>query len=150
MRGFAIGASIVCLASCAVPVESPAGADAGACRAFLNKLPGTLDGQQRREVTPGDALGAAWGDPAYVLRCGAQLPEEYSQSPTCDRIEGVDWFVPESAASDQTQDAVLVTLGRSPSIELTVPAKRRPPVDALIELAEYIKANTTQTEQVCR
>ena len=70
-------------------------ADRAACEALVADLPDTLAGLDRRDVEPADALGAAWGDPAYVLTCGVPEPGGYEPTAECNVIDGVGWYVPD-------------------------------------------------------
>lgn len=152
MRGVAVVAAAALLSGCAsdkVPITDPTGADRAACAALIKALPDTLDGQLRRPVDPDDALGAAWGDPPFVLRCGVGKPEGYDPTAGCDSADGVDWFIPDAAVNNPDAEAVLTTMGRSPAVELRVPAARRPPAGALVDLAATIKAHTTSVAGGC-
>jgi hypothetical protein len=101
-------------------------ADRAACRALVRALPRTLAGELRRSVDPDDALGAAWGDPAYVLRCGVSMPSSFDRFSTCEVANGVGWFAPPSQAGDQAVDVSLTTVGWSPAVSILVPAAGRP------------------------
>jgi hypothetical protein len=68
-----------------------------ACTALLAALPDSVADQPRREVEPADAWGAAWGDPAIVLRCGGPAPAGFDDVAACTTVNGVDWFVDEDA-----------------------------------------------------
>ena len=132
----------------AVHVDRFTVSDAGQarCRALLNTLPRTVDDQTRRTVS-GSAYAAAWGDPAIVLRCGVGTPEGFDRFSRCQRANGVDWFVPESVIADLGKDAVMTTVGRSPAIEVRLPARYRPAGSAavMVDLAAVVKAQTTKT-----
>jgi hypothetical protein len=117
------------------PVPSPA--VAAQCSALVEALPDTVDGEHRRDVTPADGLGAAWGDPAIVLTCGGtwQVPADAN----CQEVDGVDWYAPESQFADQDADVVLTTIGYSPVVRVEVPARYRPPAATMVDLAPAIK-----------
>ena len=123
---------------------SPAGHDA--CPALLEALPSRVADQARRSVT-GSTYAAGWGDPAIVLRCGVGNPKGFDRFSRCQHANGVDWFVPESVIGDQGEDAVMTTVGRSPAVEVRLPARYRPagPAAAMVDLAPVIKAHTTKT-----
>jgi Protein of unknown function (DUF3515) len=130
------------LAGCdSEPVEisstTPATADLDRCRHLIDAVPETVSDEHRREVTPDDALGAAWGDPAIVLTCGGtwQVPA----AANCQEVDGVDWYAPESQFADQDADVVLTTIGYSPVVRVEVPARYRPPAAAMVDLAPAIK-----------
>ena len=135
------------LASCSdtgpVPVDSPSvgEADRATCEAFLDDLPGTLAGQERRDVTPTDALGSAWGDPAITLTCGASLPADFDRFATCVEADGVGWFVPVAESSDQSSDVTLTAAGYRPIVRVELPATYRPEgaASVLSQLAQPVK-----------
>ncbi|WP_416953369.1 DUF3515 domain-containing protein [Nocardioides sp. T5] len=113
------------------------GADRAACESLVADLPDTLAGLERREVEPADALGAAWGDPAYVLTCGVPEPGDYEPTAECNVIEGVGWWVPDDQLADLSEDATPIALSLRPYVEVSVPANYRTEgIDrALAELA---------------
>ncbi len=94
-------------------------------------------------------LGAAWGDPPIVLRCGVGTPPDYELFSACQRVAGVDWYAPEDQIADQGTEVVLTTIGRSPAVEVTVPAELRPPDGVLVDLAPALRARSRVTEP-CR
>jgi hypothetical protein len=115
-------------------------ADRTACEALVAALPDTLAGQDRVEVDDG-ALGAAWGDPAYVLTCGVPAPDDYAPTSECNVIDGVGWWVPDDQLGDLGEDATPIALSLRPYVEVSVPAERRTEgIDrALAELAPALK-----------
>jgi hypothetical protein len=115
-----------------------------ACEGLVKALPGHVSDQEQR-TTSGSPLGAAWGDPAIVLRCGVGKPEDYDPVTGCQTADGLDWYVPEDGMNDQSADVVMTTIGRSPAVEVTLPARYRPPVAAMVDLAPAIKAHTHET-----
>ncbi len=123
-------------------------ADRAACADLVATVPGVVADEPRRE-TSGNPLGAAWGDPAIVLRCGVGEPADYDPFAGCQRVNGVDWFVPTEQIEDQDLDAVLTTIGRTPAVELVVPADLRPPLTALVDLAAAVKKHTRVVDR-CR
>jgi hypothetical protein len=124
-----------------VSSTSVTGSDRRACQALVKDVPHRVDERARR-ATKGGGLGAAWGDPAIVLRCGVGTPEGYHATSACQRVNGVDWFVPEKQIDDQGADVVLTTIGRKPRVEVDVPAKYRPPDAVMVDLADAIKQST--------
>ncbi len=111
-----------------VPVTTStlSAADAATCRALVAGLPATLAQQPTRPVTPPDAPGAAWGDPAITLTCGAPVPREFNEFSSCVQADGVGWFVPESQQQDQGADVTWTTVGHRPVLRVDVPAEYRP------------------------
>lgn len=99
--------------------------DRAACEALVADLPQSLAGQDRVDVEPGDALGAAWGDPAYVLTCGVPQPSGYEPTAECNVITGVGWYVPDDQLTDQGEDATPIALSLEPYVEVLVPADYR-------------------------
>ncbi len=123
----------------------PGDADRSVCEALVADLPDTLAGQSRRSVDPDDALGAAWGDPAYVLTCGVPAPSDYEPTAECSAIEGVGWYVADDQLSDARLDATPIALTLQPYVEVQVPsAYRTEGIDrALAELAPVLKKHLT-------
>ncbi|NYE34956.1 hypothetical protein F4692_000060 [Nocardioides cavernae] len=123
-------AACVLLAACSsgtirIDRSDLSGADREACEALVADLPQELAGQERVDVEPADALGAAWGDPAYVLTCGVPQPSGYEATAECNVINGVGWYVPDDQLTDQGEDATPVALSLSPYVEVLVPADYR-------------------------
>jgi hypothetical protein len=116
------------------------------CRALLNSLPSRVADEGRRTVTK-SAYAAAWGDPAIVLRCGVGRPKGFTKFSQCQRANGIDWFVPDSVIDDLSADAVMTTVGRTPAIEVRLPAHYRPAGSAavMVDLAPVLKAHTRET-----
>ena len=123
-----------------VDVSAP---DRTACESLVADLPDTLAGLERRDVEPSDALGAAWGDPAYVLTCGVPEPGDYEPTAECNVIDGVGWYVPDDQLTDQGEEATPIALSLAPYVEVVVPADYRAEgIDrALAELAPALKAH---------
>ena len=115
--------------------------DRAACERLVADLPDTLAGAERRDVEPDGALGAAWGDPAYVLTCGVPRPSDYEPTAECNVIEGVGWYVTDDQLTDQGEDATPIALSLTPYVEVLVPATYRAKgIDrALTELAPVLK-----------
>jgi hypothetical protein len=143
------------VAACSAgPVEvaavSPSPDDENRCRDLIDALPSTVAGQSRRDVEPSDAPAAAWGDPAIVVRCGVPRPATFKATSQCWEIDHVPWFatdgdgrpLPDSGPIED--DVVFTTIGRSPSVEVTVPDEWTPQSDALFDLADAIKASTSR------
>jgi hypothetical protein len=129
-----------------VPISAttPSPADRTRCQSLVDALPDTVSSEQRRSVSPDDALGAAWGDPAIVLTCGGawKVPETAS----CQEVNGVDWYAPEADFNDQTVDVVLTTIGYAPVVRVEVPARYRPPNAVMVDLAPAIKKALKRTQ----
>ncbi len=112
-----------------------------ACTAALSAAPATVLGQPR---TPLQVLGgAAWGEPAVVLRCG--LPELAPTSLDCISINDIDWVI------DARSDPVLISsFGRSPAIEVRVPTSygRTSAADAAVDVSAVARA-LPKTARAC-
>ena len=114
-----------------------------ACADLLAAVPGTVDGQQQREVDPPDALAAAWGDPAIVLRCGVREPPALTAASPCAEVNGVGWF------AEQRDDGYrFTTIGRSAFVEVRVPYDYEPAADTLVDLASAVR-RTVPERQPC-
>ena len=121
----------------------------GACERLIGRLPDRLQGQARREVTPHDAPGAAYGDPPIELRCVDPASLDLPRALQCTSTAGVDWWAPAWMLTDDSIDVVMVTVGRSPAVQVRLPATYRPPSAVMVDLAPAIKAATRSTEP-CR
>lgn len=100
-------------------------AERSACRALVEDLPEELVDLSSREVEPADALGAAWGDPAIVVRCGVAMPDDFDEVSPCEEVNGVGWFVRPSEFEDAGADLTAYTIGWEPAVSLSVPAEQR-------------------------
>jgi hypothetical protein len=132
------------LAGCsggAVEIDEPSvdGAAREPCEELLGLVPYELAGQRPRETDPEGVLGAAWGEPAIVLRCGVEMPEEFDRFSSCNEINGVGWFATDEELEDTDDDLTVTTIGWEPVVEVEIPADHRPPHDVLVELAGPIK-----------
>ena len=157
MRGRGVVASAACvllvaaLAACSpgkIEIEDHdlSDADRAACEALVGDLPKTLGGELRRSVDPDGALGAAWGDPAYVLTCGVPAPADYEATAECSDVKGVGWYVTDDQLSDLRVDVTPIALSRSPYVELLVPSRYRTDgIDrALADLAPVLKEHLAE------
>jgi hypothetical protein len=100
--------------------------DRAACEAFVADLPDSLADQDRVDVRPGDALGAAYGDPAITVTCGVPVPAGFDQTSRCDEVNGIGWYIPDGSDNDRTVDLRLAVAGFRPVVEVVVPADLRP------------------------
>lgn len=132
------------LAGCTSTVSMDAAEDAGnpLCADVTVRLPGTVDGQERR-WTDAQATGA-WGNPsaAILLTCGVTPP-----GPTearCITIGGVDWVVDESEAPKYR----ITTYGRTPAIEVYLDNEVVSSNDVLDRLGTII-SGTIPAETAC-
>lgn len=146
---------LLALTSCSGTVEiSSPDLDAEqeeACRDFVAALPDRLADEPMREVSPDDAVGAAYGDPAIVLTCGAAIPPEFDETQSCEVSNGVGWYVPSEVFDDQGADVTMTAVGYEPVVQLQVPGRYRPdgPAAAIAELAAGVKAHLTLVKD-CR
>jgi hypothetical protein len=128
-----------------VPIDSPQvpSTSLSACRALLDDLPDTLAGERSRPVTPSDALGAAWGDPAITLTCGVTVPDDFDQFAFCQETNGVGWYIPDAALEDESLDVTFTTVGYRPIVQVHLPSDYRPDGAAAVtaELADAVKAH---------
>jgi hypothetical protein len=122
---------LLALAGCAdgpvsIPTTDAGRAAAAVCEQFLADLPSVLAGERKRALARNGALGAAWGDPAIVLTCGGELPDDFDRFSQCVEANGVGWFVPDDAEKDQEATAVLTAAGYRPVVQVRVPGDYRP------------------------
>lgn len=129
-----VGTTAGCARAVAVVEPNPDAADRAVCAALLAALPDDVDGQRRREATPG-VLTAAWGDPPITLRCGVPAPPAFTPSSECLEVNEVGWF-----NEDVPGGVLFTTIGRATFVEVGVPAAYTPPVNPLVDLAAALKA----------
>lgn len=145
-------AGTVLLAACGGPVEIDvpelSKADAQACDSFADALPDALVEQARDEIEPSDAPAAAYGDPAIVVRCGVPEPKGFDLTASCERADGVGYYIPDEQYVDQQLDVTITTAGYEPRVEILVPADYRPGgvADAMAALAPLVKQHLTLVE----
>jgi hypothetical protein len=124
---------------------APAADDREACRSLLDAVPATLADQPSRETDPVDGWGAAWGDPAIVLRCGVGPPDGFDAVATCTTVEGIDWYVPDSEPEEAYGDVTITVVHREPVVEVRLPAQHWPPAATMVDLADTIREHTERT-----
>ncbi|MFG2136235.1 DUF3515 domain-containing protein [Streptomyces sp. NPDC048650] len=124
-----------------VAVPSPEGEAARHCRALHQELPKTVDGLRRGTAEPASDLTAVWGDPAVTLRCGVTKPdvltsgsEHYNPKADAAEVDGVQWLF-----EKQDDGYRFTTVLRKAYVEVSVPGKYAPEVDALTDLAGAVK-----------
>ncbi|WP_269211777.1 DUF3515 domain-containing protein [Nocardioides sp. cx-169] len=159
VRGVVAFASAVLLAgaltSCGAPeIESVDldEADTAACRDLLAALPERVAGHDRVDVEPEDALGAAWGDPALVLTCGAEEPA-YDETWQCEVALGVGWLAPPDLleADQQDEDITVWAVSHDPLVSLEIPSDYRPDgvAEALADLAGPVSDSLDEADATC-
>jgi hypothetical protein len=118
-------------------------ADAAACAALVADLPDTLADEPAVETEPAGAPGAAYGDPAIVVSCGAPAPEDFRETGDCIVVNDVGWFVPPDQDQDNDADLTLTAAGYSPRLQVEVPADYRPDGSASVmaELSALVAAH---------
>jgi hypothetical protein len=150
VRGVAVctllPALLVALVGCGGGTDAPTvtGATRAACTKLVKALPSSVAGKKRGSAGDAD-LQATWGDPAIELTCGVGRPAGYTKISFCQTTNGVDWFVPEEQIEDQSADVTMTTRGRSPRVQVRLPARYRPPADVMVDLAAAVKAHTTKS-----
>ena len=68
-----------------------------------------------------------------VLRCGVGVPSALTPTSTLQVINDVDWLPEELSAG-----YLFTTVGRTASVEVSVPDAHRPEANALVDLAAAI------------
>ncbi len=142
----ALVAVVLATAGCApsavtVTPPHPTGAAATACRAVVKDLPRTVVDAEARQVSPGTALAAAWGDPPVVLRCGVGRPAKLRHTSPCAEVNGVGWF-----AERARRGYIFTTVGRATYVEVSVPAEYEPPGSVLVDLAAAVRKHVPERQ----
>lgn len=103
------------------PLPSPQ-ADSAECAALIEALPENLAGLDRAEIAepvpPGTAAWAETSDQPTTLRCGVDLPFQYTEYSTTEEIDGTRWL----EVADMTPGSTLTTwysTNRFPNVALT-------------------------------
>lgn len=111
------------LAGCsrAVQVTPPPAAGSPGCAAVASAWPTRVAGLERGEASTDSPAVAVWGEggSAIVARCGVDPPAPTTDD--CLDIDGVDWVV-----RRLDDGAAFVTYGRTPAVEVLVPAAHAP------------------------
>jgi hypothetical protein len=128
-----------------VTADDVSAADAAPCARLRDALPEVVDGLARRRVEPEGSYAAAWGTSPVVLRCGVEEPEEFDEYSSCQITDGVAWFIPDEQITGEPVDITMTTVGRSPVVEVRLPAEHFPPANAMVDLAPAIKETTRKT-----
>jgi hypothetical protein len=118
-----------------VSPPSPEASAAAACEALADNLPDTVQDGERRPTSPESELTAAWGNPEIVLRCGVPSPAAYEPTAQLVEVDGVEWFPEELERGYR-----FTTFGRSAFVEVVVPDRYQPEVNALVDLAPAVDA----------
>ena len=137
-------ACLLVLGACgsgSVDIDAPevSGADASACKALVAALPSHVADQARRTSNDGAGYGAAWGDPAIVLRCGTGPGQGFRNTSQCQVTDGVGWYIPDSQIQGRPVDVTMTTVGRAQNVEVSIPSDYFPPAAAMVDLAPAIK-----------
>ena len=105
-----------------VEVETPPitpEADA-TCPALMSQLPLEVAGETSRRVDSDSPYAYAWGDPAQVLVCGAEVPAGFVVAgPQPIEVNGVIWFVD---TTDATVN-VWTTVDRTVPVRISIPSE---------------------------
>jgi hypothetical protein len=124
-----------CSRTVAMSDPTPDAAAAGICTTLMAALPAQVLDEDRRHVAPG-VFSAAWGDPTITLRCGAPKPPSMNAGSPCFEVNSVGWF------AEQAKGGYLfTTIGRAAYVEVGVPDAYSPEANALVDLADAIKAS---------
>ena len=91
--------------------------DSIACQAVAAYWPQTVGPYEPRVTAVQSGGVAAWGDPPIVARCGKQPPGPTTDP--CVDVNGVDWV----ATTLDDGGTMFTTYGRSPALEVLVPAE---------------------------
>ncbi|WP_165243349.1 DUF3515 domain-containing protein [Corynebacterium lizhenjunii] len=121
------------------PVDSPL-ADSPECAQLIASLPSRFMGHPRAEVAepapPGAAAWATDSTQAVTLRCGVDMPFQYTNYAQPTDIDGTSWL----QVRDMTPQSTLTTwytTDRAPAVAVTTFDDQRPTgLEALSELAQ--------------
>jgi hypothetical protein len=103
-------------------------------------------GQDRREVSPSEALAAAWGDPVIELRCGVRRPSGFDRASECVVVNGVDWFVRgEDLVAPEGAEVELTVVNRSAYVSVVEPVDYGPPAELLADLSGVVAEHLPAT-----
>jgi hypothetical protein len=132
----------------AVSLEEPTMSERtrGICEDLVADVPERVADLERREVEPDDAVGAAWGDPAIVLRCGVDGPADFDPMNGCTTVNDVDWYIPiEQLEANGDEDLTMTTIERDVAVEVTMPGEHWPPAAPLADLSDVVTEHTERT-----
>lgn len=122
------------------------------CTAIMASLPKTLN-RQARVTSTGSAFGAAWGNPAIVLRCGVLEPSDFTSNnyASCLTVNGIDWYLAGDSGNgaDPSQPITVTTVYRTPALDVTVPASygTQGPSTAMALLTRVIQEHTRASKR---
>jgi hypothetical protein len=143
-----------CSGELTLPTPRVSGSTARACAALVAALPHRVAEQDRRAVQTvatgaggrdgGHGYAAAWGDPAIELRCGVPRPKGFTRFSGCQVANGVGWFIPESQQQGRPVAITMTTIGRAENVEVQIPERYFPPVEAMVDLAPALKHTIRQ------
>ena len=128
-----------------VTAPSASGTTARSCAALVRALPSSVSDQSAREVDDGDGYGAAWGDPPIVLRCGVARPAAMDRFASCQLVNGVGWFIPESQGTDE--QVTLTTMDRVVFVQVRIPRDYFPPAATMVDLGPAVRDTLTKTRR---
>ncbi len=129
-----------------VPLDVDTADPPAACTELLARLPLAVADQARRDVTPADAPGAAWGDPPITLECGVDEPAGFTDVASCLTVNGVDWYIPTEQLEAQG-DLTMTTVNREVSVEVQLPTAYFPPATALADLSTPVRRSIPATDE---
>lgn len=87
----------------------------------------------QKQVLVKGSKATAWGDPAIILRCGVEAPDELLPTSRCDMVADIGWFTEELA-----DGYLFTTIGREFYISVEVPSAYDPAADALVDIAPSV------------
>ena len=102
----------------AVAAVGQPGAGSAACATLMPELPAQLGTAVKRAVDGAGEGVAAWGDPAIILRCGLETPQDLTCSSALTQVNGVSWLQLTEVGLGST---TYIAADRSVRIAVTVP-----------------------------
>lgn len=114
----------------AMPELPSSGADSPECAALIDSLPAKVAGHKRAELAePAPAGAAAWQSSStdrVTLRCGVDLPQQYTTYAHTTEAGGTKWLRVDDPASELS---TWFSVNRSPSVAVTADRGGRKPID---------------------
>jgi hypothetical protein len=74
-------------------------------------------------------------------------PPGFDELSTCQVTDGVAWFIPDEQITGQAVDIVMTTIGRSPGVEVRIPADYFPPAATMVDVGASVRRHTDRFDR---